>query len=66
MCEIGIRVMMLNAIFKNISAISWRPLLLVEETIVRGEKPTTCRKSLTNFISYLAMIRNYKFSGDRH
>ena len=37
-----------NATFNNISAILWRSLLLVEET---GEKPPTCHKSLTNFIT---------------
>ena len=29
--------MVLNAIFNNISIISWRPVLLVEETGVPGE-----------------------------
>ena len=37
--------------FNNISAISWRSVLLVEETGVPGEKPPTCRKSLTNCIT---------------
>jgi hypothetical protein len=64
--EIGLWVMMLTANFNNISAISWRSLLLVEKTGVRGEKQTTCRKSMTNFISYIAMIRNYKISGYRY
>jgi hypothetical protein len=41
----------LSATFNNISAvISWRSVLLVEETVL-GEKPPTCRKSLTNFIT---------------
>jgi len=31
--------MVLNATFNNISAISWRSLLLVEETGVPGENP---------------------------
>jgi len=30
--------MVLNAIFNNISVISWQSVLLVEETIVPGEK----------------------------
>jgi hypothetical protein len=30
--------MVLNAIFRNISVISWRSVLLVEETGVRGKK----------------------------
>jgi hypothetical protein len=38
--------MVLNVTFNNISAISWRSVLLVEETRIIGEKPTTCHKSL--------------------
>jgi hypothetical protein len=30
-----------NATFSNISAISWQPVLEVEEAIVPGEPPTT-------------------------
>jgi len=33
----GVRVMVLNATFNNISVISWRSVLLVEETGVPGE-----------------------------
>jgi hypothetical protein len=41
-----------NATFNDISVISWRSVLLVEETKVPREKKTlTCRKSLTNFIT---------------
>ena len=47
----GFRVMVFNATINNISAISWRSVLLVEETRVPGEKPPTCRKSLTDFIT---------------
>ena len=43
----GVRVMVLNATFNNISVISWWSVLLMEET----EIPLTCRKSLTNFIT---------------
>jgi hypothetical protein len=46
--------MVFNATFNNISAISWRSVLLVEEsTQSTWRKPTTCRncKSLTNFIT---------------
>jgi hypothetical protein len=35
--RVGVRVMVLNATFKNISVISWRSVLLVEETGVPGE-----------------------------
>ena len=41
--------MVFNATFKNISFISWRSVLLVEETWVLKRKSPTCRKSLTNF-----------------
>jgi len=41
--------MVLNATFLNISVISWRSVLLVEETGVPG--PLTYRKSLTHFIT---------------
>jgi hypothetical protein len=34
---IGVRVMVFNATFNNISVISWRPVLLMEETGVPGE-----------------------------
>ena len=46
-----VKAMVLNATFNNISVISWWSVLLVEETGVPGEKPSTCRKSLTNFIT---------------
>jgi hypothetical protein len=39
-----------NATFNNISAISWQSVLLVEETGVPGENQT-CSKSLTNFMT---------------
>ena len=44
--------MVFNATFTNISAISWRSVLLVEEARVPGENNLTWRKSLTNFITY--------------
>jgi hypothetical protein len=37
-----------NATFNNISVMSWQSVLLVKETGVAREKPTMCRKSLTN------------------
>ena len=40
-----------NATFNNISVISWRSVLLVAETGEYLEKPPTCRKSLTTFIT---------------
>ena len=44
------RVLVFNASFNNISAISWQSVLLVEKTGVPGEKQT-CFKSPTNFIT---------------
>ena len=52
----GGKDMVCNATFNNISVISWQSVLLVEETRSTLRKPRTCRKSLTNFITY---------SGDR-
>jgi hypothetical protein len=55
--------MLLNAISNNISAISGRSVLLVEETGV------TCRKSLTDFITkYITMngTRTRNVSGGEH
>ena len=41
-----------NVTFNNISVISWRSELLVEETgVPGGNKPPSCGKSLTNFIT---------------
>jgi hypothetical protein len=43
--------MVSNATFNNISVISWRSVLLVEESVVPGENHLPCPKSLTNFIT---------------
>ena len=46
---IGVRVVVFNATFNNISIISWQSDLLVEETGVPREKDqpaTTCRQTL--------------------
>ena len=45
---IGVTAMVFNATFNKHSVVSWWSVLLVEETGVPGEKPPTCRKSLTN------------------
>jgi hypothetical protein len=37
MLWVRVRVMVFNATFNNISAISWQSVLLVEETRVSGE-----------------------------
>ena len=58
--------MLFNATFNHISAISWLPILLVEDTGVLGKN---CRPLLYNIASStprLSRIRNHNFSGDRH
>jgi hypothetical protein len=65
--------MVFNDTFNNISVISWRSDLLVEEAGVPGKKPMTYRKPLTNFITMLyrvhlvmSGIQTHIVSGDRH
>ena len=54
----GIRFMEFNANFNNISAISWRSVLFW-----LGEKPPTCRKSLTNFITWCCIDYTSTWNG---
>jgi hypothetical protein len=42
-----VRIMTLNTIFNNISVISWRSILLVEETTDGGKNEITGAKILT-------------------
>ena len=50
--SVSIRVMVINDIFNNISAISWRSDFLVQETeVLEGGGQQTCRNSLTNLIT---------------
>jgi hypothetical protein len=66
-------VMVFNATFNNILLISWRSVLLVEETGVSGEnhRPAASqRQTLShNFVSStprLSGIRTHNVCGDRH
>jgi hypothetical protein len=46
------KVMLVNAPFNNISFISWRSVSLVGGNRSTRRKPTSCRESLTNFITW--------------
>ena len=61
----------LNAIFNNISVISWPSVLLVEEIGSAQRKPPTCHKHIISHnvvlsTPHLSGIRTHNFSGDRH
>jgi hypothetical protein len=51
---LGVRVMEFNATFNNISVISWRSALLVEETGVPGEnhRPAASHDNLYHIMLY--------------
>jgi hypothetical protein len=64
-------LMMFNATFNNISVISWRSVLLVEETGGPGEKHRPVgsdEQTLSYNVVHLAliMIRTHNISSDRH
>jgi hypothetical protein len=52
--ELRVRVMVFNATFNNISVISWRPVLLVEETGLLGEnhRPVAIHRKVYHIMLY--------------
>jgi hypothetical protein len=63
--------MVFNATFNNILVISWRSVLLMEETGGPGENHQSVashRQTLSHSIVHLALIKiqTHNISGDRH
>ena len=63
--------MVFNATFNNISVISWRSVLLVDETVVPGEnhRPVTSHSETLSYNVVLSTPRHKRgsnFSDDRH
>ena len=64
-------LMVFNPTFNSISVISWRSVLLVEETGGPGEnhRPIAChQQTLSHNVVHLALIeiRTHNISSDRH
>ena len=69
--QLFVCLMLFNATFNNISVISWRSVLLVEETGGPGEnhQPVASHwQTLSHNVVHLALveIRTHNISGDRH
>jgi hypothetical protein len=69
----SVRVMLFNTTFNNISALSWRSVLLVEETGVSGENHRPVASHWQTLSHYVASSTphhgqgwTHNISGDRH
>ena len=58
-------LMVLNATFNNISAISWRSVLLVGET-GENNRPNKLSHNVVSSTPRLSEVRTHNVSGDRH
>ena len=65
--NVRVKVMVFIATFNNISAISWRSVLFVEETKVPvASHWQALSRNVISSTPRLSGIRTHKFSGDRH
>ena len=69
----GVRIVVFNATFNNISVISWQSVLLVEETggPEENQRPATSHwQTLSNDVvsstPHLRGVRTHNISGDMH
>ena len=65
-CWVNVRIMVFSTIFNNISVISWRSVLLVEETWVPGENYRHWQTLSHNVWSTIRGFRTHNVSGYMH